>query len=113
MESASEDFLPRAGFPGNKHGCGRWSDLLDQAHDLLHGFSRANEFADAPRFPQLPPQGGHLLLIAGFPQSTNEEGPQDRSFERLFDVPEGACLNRGNGTLLTALSGDDYGWHGG
>src|SRR5438309_9373872 len=112
MESAGEDFLPGTGFSSNKHGCGRRSYLLDQPHDFLHRFSRADKFADATCFPQLPPQGGHLLPIAGFPQSAIEKGPQHRSFEGLFDVPEGASLNRGNSTLLTTLSGDDYGWNG-
>ena len=113
MQCAGQDLLACTRLAGNQDGGGGRSDLLHQAHDVLHRFGGADEFSDAPSLPQLPAQRSHLLLIVDLAKSPVEQRPKDGSFERLFDVPESARLNGGHGAFFAALAGDDNRGNGG
>ena len=112
MDGARQNFLARAGFAGDQHGGGGGRDLLDDAHHVLHGLGAAHQIADAPGFAQLARQRGHLLLVAGAAQGAVQQGVQNGALERLFDVPEGAGFDGGDGALFAALAGDDDGGDG-
>ena len=107
VNAAGDDFFAGAGFAGDQNGCGTGRGHFDDAHDFLHRFGAADEIAEAAGFAQLALQNGELARVACFFEATIEERAQDRRFHRLFDVPEGAGFDGGDGAFIAAFAGDD------
>jgi hypothetical protein len=84
------------------------ADLLDYSHDILHHLRLANQIAQSSCFAQLACQRRHLAPVANVAQRTVQQGSRNTSpLQRLFDIPECACFDRGDDALFTALARDD------
>ena len=62
----------------------------------MHLFRRADKFAEATCFSELPLEHGQLPRIAGLAEGAVEQRAQHRPFQRLLDVPEGAGFDAGD-----------------
>ena len=109
VNGAGDNFLAGAGFAGDQHGSGTGRGHFDDAHDVLHGLGIADEIAESTGIAQLALQNEEPLFVASLAEGAIEKSAKDWALQRLFDVPEGAGFDGGNGAFLAALAGDDDG----